>query len=117
VGHELVDIIYHMNTRLLFDVENLVKYNKNGQTKNLQMLGKNSEIILNTPDINLIPETINRIRKNSFRIQSQQSQQIQQIQNNITNDVVSDSIVGIRIEEIDKNDESENIFIDSNDSI
>jgi hypothetical protein len=100
-----------MNTRLLFDVENLVKYNKNGQTKNLQMLGKNSEIILNTPDINLIPETINRIRKNSFRIQSKQ------IENNITNDVVSDSIVGIRIEEIDKNDESENIFIDSNDSI
>jgi hypothetical protein len=111
VGHELVDIIYHMNTRLLFDVDNLVKYNKNGQTKNLQMLGKNSEIILNTPDINLIPEPINRIRKNSFRIQSQQ---IQQIQNNITNDIVSDSIVGIRIEEIDKNDESENIFIDSN---
>lgn len=117
VGHELVDIIYHMNTRLLFDVENLVKYNKNGQTKNLQMLGKNSEIILNTPDINLIPEPINRIRKNSFRMQSQQIQQIQQLQqlqNNITNDIVSDSIVDIRIEEIDKNDESENIFIDSN---
>ena len=58
VGHELVDIIYHMNTRLLFDVDNLVKYNKNGQSKNLKTIGKNSEIILDTSDINLIPKTV-----------------------------------------------------------
>ena len=35
MGHELVDIIYHMNTRLLYDVDNLDKYNKNGKSKSI----------------------------------------------------------------------------------
>jgi hypothetical protein len=109
VGHELVDIIYHMNTRLLFDVDNLVKYNKNGLSKQVNTLSKNNDIILDS-DINLIPETITRIRKNSF------CKQPQQIQNNITNSLVSDAILGLTIEEIQKSDECEHMFIDSSSS-
>ena len=113
VGHELVDIIYHMNTRLLFDVDNLVKYNKNGLSKQVNTLSKNNDIILDSSDINLIPETITRIRQNSF---CKKTKQIQQIQNNITTDLISDAILGLTIEEIQKGDESEHMFIDSSSS-
>jgi len=108
MGHELVDIIYHMNTRLLYDVDNLVKYNKNGQSKlgKLTNNNNNSEIILGTPDINLIPETIGRIRKNSLRIQPK-LEIPQSIQNNINNDTI-----GILIGEIEKGNECDNIFND-----
>jgi len=99
VGHELVDIIYHMNTRLLFDVDNLVKYNKNGLSKQSKILSKNNDLILSTSDINLIPETITRIRKNSFCIQPKQIQiQSQQIQNTNEDDV------GLTIKDIQKDD-------------
>ena len=107
VGHELVDIIYHMNTRLLFDVDNLVKYNKNGLSKNLKALDKNSEITLDASDINLIPETIGRIRKNSFYKPQPKLESIQNNSNNIDID-----IIGIKIDEIEKNNECDNIFND-----
>jgi len=116
VGHELVDIIYHMNTRLLFDVDNLVKYNKNGLSKQSKLLSQNNDTILSTSDINLIPETITRIRKNSFCIQSKQ------IQNNITkinntNDIIiTQDNVGLTIEELQKTEEKCIIFDDSQSS-
>jgi hypothetical protein len=109
VGHELVDIIYHMNTRLLFDVDNLVKYNKNGLSKNLKALDKNSEVILTTSDINLIPETIGRIRKNSFRIQPK-LETLQSIQNSVNSN--NNDTLGITIDEIEKNNECDYIFSD-----
>lgn len=107
MGHELVDIIYHMNTRLLYDVDNLVKYNKNGLSKNPKILDKNSEPILDASDINLIPETIGRIRKNSFYKPQPRLEITQSIQNNINNDTI-----GILIGEIEKDNECDNIFND-----
>jgi hypothetical protein len=113
VGHELVDIIYHMNTRLLFDVDNLVKYNKNGLSKNLKTLDKNNELILDTSDINLMPETIGRIRKNSLRIQPklESLEPLQSIQNSVNSN--NNDILGITIDEIEKNNECDHIFSDS----
>ncbi len=113
VGHELVDIIYHMNTRLLFDVDNLVKYNKNGLSKNLKTLDKNNELILDTSDINLIPETIGRIRKNSLRIQPklESLEPLQSIQNSVNTN--NNDTLGITIDEIEKNNECDYIFSDS----
>jgi len=109
----LVDIIYHMNTRLLFDVDNLVKYNKNGLSKNLKTLDKNNELILDTSDINLIPETIGRIRKNSLRIQPklESLEPLQSIQNSVNTN--NNDILGITIDEIEKNNECDYIFSDS----
>jgi hypothetical protein len=116
VGHELVDIIYHMNTRLLFDVDNLVKYNKNGLSKNLKTLDKNNELILDTSDINLIPETIGRIRKNSLRIQPklESLEPLQSIQNSINSNSNNNNndTLGITIDEIEKNNECDYIFSD-----
>jgi len=109
VGHELVDIIYHMNTRLLFDVDNLDKYNKNGKSKNLKTFDKNNELILDTLDINLIPETIGRIRKNSLRIQPK-LETIQPIQNSVNSN--NNDTLGITIDEIEKNNECDYIFSD-----
>jgi hypothetical protein len=113
VGHELVDIIYHMNTRLLFDVDNLVKYNKNGLSKNLKTLDKNNELILDTSDINLIPETIGRIRKHSLRIQPklESLEPLQSIQNSVNTN--NNDTLGITIDEIEKNNECDYIFSDS----
>jgi hypothetical protein len=111
VGHELVDIIYHMNTRLLFDVDNLDKYNKNGKSKNLKTFDKNNELILDTLDINLIPETIGRIRKNSLRIQPK-LETIQSIQN--SNNSNNNDTLGITIDEIEKNNECDYIFSECN---
>ena len=117
VGHELVDIIYHMNTRLLFDVDNLVKYNKNGLSKQSKTLSQNNDTMLSTYDINLMSEPITRIRKNSF------CKQARQIQNNtininnetdiITDNVITHDVIGLTIEEIQKRDENEHMFIDS----
>jgi len=112
VGHELVDIIYHMNTRLLFDVDNLVKYNKNGLSKQSKTLSQNNDLILSPSDLNLIPQPITRIRKNSFCIQAKQIQHNTINMNNET-DFVSDTIIGLTIEEIQKRDENEHMFIDS----
>ena len=117
VGHELVDIIYHMNTRLLFDVDNLVKYNKNGLSKQSKIVSQNNDTMLSTYDINLMSEPITRIRKNSF------CKQARQIQNNtininnetdiITDNVITHDVIGLTIEEIQKRDENEHMFIDS----
>ena len=103
VGHELVDIIYHMNTRLLFDVDNLVKYNKNGLSKQSKIVSQNNDTMLSTYDINLMPEPITRIRKNSFCIQPKQIQI--QIQNDtINSNNTNEDVVGLTIEEIQKHD-------------
>jgi hypothetical protein len=110
VGHELVDIIYHMNTRLLFDVDNLVKYNKNGLIKQSKTLSQNNDdTMLSTYDINLISEPITRIRKNSFCMKSKQ------IQNNIINiNNENEDVIGLTIEEIQKDDNNENNDNDNN---
>ena len=115
VGHELVDIIYHMNTRLLFDVENLVKYNKNGLSKQSKTLSQNNDLILSPSDLNLIPQPITRIRKNSFCIQSRQIQHNTININNET-DIITDDVVGLTIEEIQKGNENGIIFDDSQSS-
>jgi len=110
-----VDIIYHMNTRLLFDVENLVKYNKNGLSKQSKTLSQNNDLILSPSDLNLIPQPITRIRKNSFCIQSRQIQHNTININNET-DIITDDVVGLTIEEIQKGNENGIIFDDSQSS-
>jgi len=117
VGHELVDIIYHMNTRLLFDVDNLVKYNKNGLSKQSKTLSQNNDTMLSTYDINLIPEPITRIRKNSFCMRTKQIQNNTNEKLDINNIVITQDDIGLTIQDIEKYDKIENDKNDDNDSI
>ena len=109
VGHELVDIIYHMNTRLLFDVDNLVKYNKNGLSKQSKTPSQNNDdTMLSTYDINLIPEPITRIRKNSFCMKFKQIQNNTNEKLDINSIVITEDDVGLTIEEIQNYDDNNN---------
>ena len=109
VGHELVDIIYHMNTRLLFDVDNLVKYNKNGLSKQSKTPSQNNDdTMLSTYDINLIPEPLTRIRKNSFCMKFKQIQNNTNEKLDINSIVITEDDVGLTIEEIQKHDNNDN---------
>jgi len=131
MGHELVDIIYHMNTRLLFDVDNLVKYNKNGQSNNTKILVNNNEIILNTKieevssgqiqnNIIKINETTNT--KNITETISNGDISNGDISNgdisngDISNGDISNGDISIQIEEIKKHNDYDNIFYDSKSS-
>ena len=109
VGHELVDLIYHMNTRLLFDVDNLVKYNKNGLSKQSKTPSQNNDdTMLSTYDINLIPEPLTRIRKNSFCMKFKQIQNNTNEKLDINSIVITEDDVGLTIEEIQKHDNNDN---------
>lgn len=111
MGHELVDIIYHMNTRLLFDVDNLVKYNKNGQSNNTKILVNNNEIILNTK---IEEVSSGQIQNNIIKIN--ETTNTKNITETISNGDISNGDISIQIEEIKKHNDYDNIFYDSKSS-
>lgn len=117
MGHELVDIIYHMNTRLLFDVDNLVKYNKTGQNKNVKSQDKISEMILSSKHSE---ETIGELMKNSavlgvgIQPQTLQYNQEQIEIQNLEANHTQNNVVGLRIDKMYIDDESENSSNESN---
>jgi hypothetical protein len=121
MGHELVDIIYHMNTRLLFDVDNLVKYNKNGQSNNTKILVNNNEIILNTK---IEEVSSGQIQNNIIKINEiTNTKNITETISNgdisngdISNGDISNGDISIQIEEIKKHNDYDNIFYDSKSS-
>jgi hypothetical protein len=116
MGHELVDIIYHMNTRLLFDVDNLVKYNKNGQSNNTKILVNNNEIILNTK---IEEVSSGQIQNNIIKInETTNTKNITETISNgdISNGDISNGDISIQIEEIKKHNDYDNIFYDSKSS-
>lgn len=116
MGHELVDIIYHMNTRLLFDVDNLVKYNKNGQSNNTKILVNNNEIILNTK---IEEVSSGQIQNNIIKInETTNTKNITETISNgdIINGDISNGDISIQIEEIKKHNDYDNIFYDSKSS-